>query len=115
MVQWIGIGLTIVGMAYNGWRQYQQMPMLPPQVIIQESYVQPRPQPIVTWQVAYDPNCGKLYHLHPDGKWYEQVPQVYGQTQYPPAVGTAQGAQQPQIGQRDARLSSQASQNPWLR
>lgn len=114
MIQWIGIGLTIVGMAYNGWRQYQQMPMLPPQVIVQESYAQP--QPIMTWQVAFNPNSGKLYHLHPDGKWHEQVPQIRtNPTQYPPGMGIGQGSQPPQVGEWIARQPSQASTNPWFR
>ena len=113
MVQWIGIGLTIVGMVYNGWRQYQQMPP-PPQVIVQELYAQS--QPIMTWQVAFDPNSGKLYHLHSDGKWYEQVPQIRAdQTQPSPPVGNWQGPQSAPLGQRDARQPPQASTNPWVR
>ena len=115
MVQWFTIGLAILGFVYNGYKDYSSGQIKMPLTTQNQTVEYTQPLPIVTWQVAFDPNTRKLYHLHPDGKWYEQVPQVYGQTQYPPAVGTAQGAQQPQIGQRDARLSSQASPNPWLR
>ena len=110
MIQWIGIGLTIVGMAYTGWRQFQ-----PPQLISQPVVVQ-SPLPVMTWQVAFDPNSGKLYHLHPDGKWYEQVPQIRTDpTQYPPGMGIGQGPQSAPLGQRYTRQSPQASTNPWFR
>jgi hypothetical protein len=110
MVQWIGIGLTVIGMAYTGWRQLQMPQLTSPPIVVQS------PLPIMTWQVAFDPNSGKLYHLHPDGKWYEQVPQIrYDQGQHSPPVGNWQGAQSAPLGQRLARQSSQAGTNPWFR
>lgn len=109
MVQWIGVGLTLIGMAYTGWRQFQPPQLISPPVVVQSSL------PVMTWQVAFDPNSGKLYHLHPDGKWYEQVPQVYGQTQYPPGMGIGQGPQPTQVGEWIARQPPQTSTNPWFR
>lgn len=110
MVQWIGVGLTLIGMAYTGWRQFQPPQLISPPVVVQS------PLPVMTWQVAFDPNSGKLYHLHPDGKWYEQVPQIRAdQTQPSPPVGNWQGSQSAPLGQRYTRQSPQASTNPWFR
>lgn len=116
MIQWVGLALALISFAYNGFKDYQNGVIKVAPLTNQNQTVESTQRlPIMTWQVAFDPNSGKLYHLHPDGKWYEQVPQVYGQTQYSSPVGNWQGSQSAPLGQRDARFSPQAAANPWLR
>lgn len=114
MVQWIGIGFAVLGMAYNTYQQYKHTNLVPPQVVVQESFAQT--QPVMYYQAAFDPNSGRIFFLYPNGQWYEQIPQIRNsQTQHSSPVGVAQGTQQPQVGQRIAQQPAQASQNPWLR
>jgi len=114
MVQWIGIGFAVLGMAYNTYQQYKHTNLVPPQVVVQESFAQT--QPVMYYQAAFDPNSGRIFFLYPNGQWYEQIPQIRnGPTQYPANMAVGQGAQKSSVGQRDSRLASQASTNPWLR
>lgn len=117
MIQWVGLALALISFAYNGLKDYQNGVIKVAPLTNQNQTVESTQRlPIVTWQVAFDPNSGKLYHLHPDGKWYEQVPQIRAdQTQPSPPVGNWQGSQSAPLGQRDARFSPQAAANPWLR
>ena len=108
MIQWIGVGLTVVGMVING---YQQLKPLTPAVPVVEYYQQQAGY----YQAVFDPVNNKVYVLYPDGRWYEQVPTPTNQAQYSPPVGIAQGAQQPPVGQRIAQQSAQTTANPWLR
>ena len=102
MIQWIGVGLTVVGMVINGYQQFKPLTPQPPVV----EYYQ---QQAGYYQAVFDPVNNKVYVLYPDGRWYEQIP-----TQHSPPVGIAQGAQQPPLGQRVAQQSAQASTNPWF-
>lgn len=116
MIQWVGLGLAIIGFLYNGFKDYQNGVIKVAPLTNQNQIVEStKQQPIRYYQAVYDSATGKFHVLGTDGKWYEQVPQVYGQTQYSSPVGTAQGTQQPSLGQRDARFSPQAAANPWLR
>lgn len=115
MIQWIGLGLTFIGMVYNGYQQYRQTVPMQQRLTIRQPVVESS-QPIRFYQATYDSFTGKFHVLGTDGVWYEQVPQIRtDQTQYPSPVGVAQGTQQPQVGQRIAQQPAQASQNPWLR
>jgi hypothetical protein len=115
MVQWIGVALTIIGMVYNGFQQRQNIAAVQPQLTVQQPVVQST-QPVRYYQAAFDPNSGKIYFLYPDGKWYEQIPQIRtDQTQYPPNLAVGQGAQQPSVGQRNPQQYAQTTANPWLR
>lgn len=117
MIQWVGLALALISFAYNGLKDYQNGVIKVAPLTNQNQTVESTQRlPIMTWQVAFDPNTGKLYHLHPDGKWYEQVPQIRtNQTQYPAGMGTGQGSQSAPLGQRLARQSPQAGTNPWVR
>ena len=117
MIQWVGLGLALIGFLYNGFKDYQNGTIKIAPLTNQTSAVEyARPQPIMTWQVAFDPNTGKLYHQHQDGKWYEQVPQIRAdQTQHSPAVGVGQGSQSAPLGQRPAQQQAQTAPNPWFR
>ena len=107
MIQWIGVGLTVVGMVINGYQQFKPLTPQPPVV----EYYQ---QQAGYYQAVFDPVNNKVYVLYPDGRWYEQIPIRNDQTQHSPPVGTSQGSQQPPLGQRVAQQSAQTSQNPWL-
>ena len=100
MIQWIGVGLTVVGMVINGYQQFKPLTTSAPVI---EYY-----------QAVFDPVNNKVYVLYPDGRWYEQIPIRNDQTQHSPPVGTSQGTQQPPLGQRVAQQPAQASTNPWL-
>jgi hypothetical protein len=67
MIQWIGVGLTVVGMIINGYQQYSKP--LTPQIPKVEYYQQQ-----TYYQAVFDPVNNKVYVLYPDGRWYEQVP-----------------------------------------
>ena len=119
MIQWIGIGITIIGMLVSGYQQYQQQNLTIPQSVVQypqQQMLQNTQQPIRYYQAAFDPNTGKIYFLNPDGKWYEQVPQIRtDQTQHSSAVGVGQGSQSAPLGQRPAQQQAQTAPNPWFR
>lgn len=93
MVQWVTIVLGVLGLIYNGYKDYSNGQIKSP-LTIQNQTVEYKQQPIVYWQVAFDPNTGKMYHLHQDGKWYDGPPQVREyQNQNQEALGTGYGAQ----------------------
>jgi len=103
MVQWVTIVLGVLGLIYNGYKDYSNGQIKSP-LTIQNQTVEYQQQPIVYWQVAFDPNTGKMYHLHQDGKWYDSPPQVREyQNQNQEAMGTlnwSQGASRHGYGQQ---------------
>ena len=99
MIQWIGVLIAIVGLAYNGVKDYQKgdikLPKLPQkQVLTKPVY------PIQYCLVAYDPNLNKFFYLHENGLWHEQPPALrryattpqHYQNQESYALGDASGA-----------------------
>ena len=121
MIQWIGILITIVGLAYTGVKDYQKGDIkIPPlrhhsqqkQVLTKPTY------PVQYCLMAYDPNIDKVFYLHENGQWhdyapqqrrYQTTPQPY-QDQGSTAVASSYGSQgtpQYYYGQ-----SPQASANP---
>jgi len=113
MLQWIGVGVTLLGFVYNTFGFIQQNGVLtnsqqPLQYVQQPVIQQVRPMSYY----AYDPNTNKWY-IYSNGQWYEQA-QTY-QTQYQAPMGIVPGSQSASFGQRDARFSPQASTNPWVR
>jgi len=101
MIQWIGVLIAIVGLAYNGVKDYQKgdikLPKLPQkQVLTKPVY------PVQYCLMAYDPNIDKVFYLHENGTWHDYAPQQrryaassqeYHQTQAPQAVGSSSGSQ----------------------
>lgn len=67
MLQWIGIALTIVGLAMNGFKQLQNMQ--PVQNVQQVQRFQ-----YATINIAYDHATGKHFFQHPNGQWYDFPP-----------------------------------------
>jgi len=83
MIQWIGILITIVGLAYTGVKDYQKGDIkIPPlrhhsqqkQVLTKPTY------PVQYCLMAYDPNVDKVFYLHENGQWHDYAPQ---QRRYP--------------------------------
>jgi hypothetical protein len=107
MIQWIGVGLTVVGMIINGYQQYSKP--LTPAVPAVEYYQQQ-----AYYQAVFDPVNNKVYVLYPDGRWYEQVPTPTNQAQYPANMAVGQGSQPASLGQRNPQQSTQTAPNPWL-
>ncbi len=74
MIQWIGIVVTILGLAYTGVKDYQKgdikFPKMPQkQVLTKPVY------PIQYCLMAYDPNIDRIFYLHENGIWYDYPPQ----------------------------------------
>ena len=109
MIQWIGVGLTIIGMLANGYQQYSAKP-LTPQVPVVEYYQQQ-----AYYQAVFDPVNKRVYVLYPDGKWYEQIPTRTDQTQRQADLANWQGSQSAPLGQRPAQQQAQTAPNPWFR
>jgi hypothetical protein len=117
MIQWVGIVITILGLAYTGIKDYQKgdikFPKMPQkQVLTKVVY------PIQYCLMAYDPNIDRIFYLHENGIWYDYPPQQrrYSTTPQPyQAQGAtavagsygSQGASVYRYGQ-----SPQASTNP---
>lgn len=73
MIQWIGVLIAVLGLAYNGVKDYQKgdikMPKLPQkQVLTKPVY------PIQYCLMAYDPNLDKVFYLHENGRWFDYAP-----------------------------------------
>ncbi len=74
MIQWIGVIIALLGLAYNGVKDYQKgdikIPQLPQkQVLTKPTY------PVQYCLMAYDPNLDKVFYLHENGQWYDYAPQ----------------------------------------
>jgi len=96
MIQWIGILITVLGLAYTGVKDYQKgdikLPHLPQkQVLTKPVY------PVQYCLMAYDPNIDKVFYLHDNGIWHEYAPE---QRRYAssPQVRQVQGQDQATVG-----------------
>jgi hypothetical protein len=74
MIQWVTVLITLIGLAYNGVKDYQkgeiQLPTMPQkQVLTKPVY------PVQYCVMAYDPNLDRVFYLHENGKWYDYAPQ----------------------------------------
>ncbi|MFM9151733.1 MAG: hypothetical protein ACKOPU_05610 [Candidatus Planktophila sp.] len=100
MIQWVGVLIAILGLAYNGVKDYQKgeikIPALPQkQVLTKPNY------PVQYCLMAYDPNVDKVFYLHENGQWHDYAPQQRryeatpqrGQTQGQATVGSSYGSQ----------------------
>lgn len=117
MIQWVGIVITILGLAYTGIKDYQKgdikFPPMPQKPALTKVVY-----PVQYCLMAYDPNVDKVFYLHENGQWhdyapeqrrYQTTPQPY-QNQGQETVGNSyrtQGASVYRYGQ-----SPQASANP---
>lgn len=73
MIQWVGVIIALLGLAYNGVKDYQKgeikLPSLPQKQLTKTTY------PIQYCLMAYDPNLDKVFYLHDNGIWYDYAPQ----------------------------------------
>ena len=74
MIQWIGILITIVGLAYTGVKDYQKgdikFPPMPQKPALTKVVY-----PVQYCLMAYDPNVDKVFYLHENGQWHDYAPQ----------------------------------------
>ena len=91
MLQWVGVLIALLGLAYNGVKDYQKgdikIPTLPQkQVLTKPNY------PVQYCLMAYDPNLDKVFYLHENGQWHDFPPQIRKyQDQGQEVLGTSQG------------------------
>ena len=109
MIQWVTVLITLIGLAYNGVKDYQkgeiQLPTMPQkQVLTKPVY------PVQYCVMAYDPNLDRIFYLHENGQWYDFPPQIRKyQNQGQEVLGTPNGTQPAQVWQRTAQQPTQAS------
>lgn len=108
MIQWVGILLTVLGLAYTGVKDYQKGDIKIPEIKKPLTTVK---YPIQYCLMAYDPNLDKVFYLHENGQWHDYAPQqrryattpkLY-QNQGQEALGTvnrSQGTQAYRYGQQ---------------
>jgi len=99
MIQWIGVVIALLGLAYTGVKDYQKGDIHLPKLPQKQSLTKPR-YPVQYCLMAYDPNLDKVFYLHDNGLWYDYAPpqrryetqQQQNQNQGQATVGTAYGA-----------------------
>jgi hypothetical protein len=77
MIQWIGVLIAVIGLAYNGVKDYQKGEIKLPQI---KKELTPIKHPIQYCLMAYDPNLNKVFYLHENGQWHDSAPE---QRRYP--------------------------------
>ena len=92
MIQWAGVAIALLGLAYTGFKDYQKgdikipLPQKPP--LTKPTY------PVQYCLMAYDPNVKRVFYLHENGQWYDFPPQI---REYPDqgqeALATSNGSQ----------------------
>ena len=101
MIQWVGILITVLGLAYTGVKDYQKGDIKFSKMPQKEVLTKPV-YPIQYCLMAYDPNIDKVFYLHENGQWHDYAPQQrryataptqYHQGQEGYAVGNASGSQ----------------------
>lgn len=100
MLQWVGMIIALIGLAYNGVKDYQKGEIKIPMVQQKTELTKPV-YPIQYCLMAYDPNTNQVHYQHEDGKWYDYAPEQrryasssqHYQTQGYQAVGSAAGTQ----------------------
>lgn len=89
MLQWIGILIAVVGLAYTGVKDYQKGDIKIPKIPSRQKIV----YPIQYCLMAYDPNLDKVFYLHENGQWHDYAPQ---QRRYSPQTQPQQDQNQGQ-------------------
>lgn len=74
MIQWIGVLIAVLGLAYNGMKDYQKGDIKLPKLPQKPALTKPV-YPIQYCLMAYDPNIDKVFYLHENGIWHDYAPQ----------------------------------------
>lgn len=98
MIQFLSVLVAVIGLAYTGFKDYQNGDIKIPQV---QKHLTAVKYPIQYCLMAYDPNIDKVFYLHDNGLWYDYAPQQrryattpqHHQNQENYAVGTSYGSQ----------------------
>lgn len=73
MIQWVGLILTFIGLAYTGLKDYQKGEIKIPQIKKPLTTIK---YPIQYCLMAYDPNLKKVFYLHENGMWHDFAPKI---------------------------------------
>ena len=111
MIQWIGILITVLGLAYTGVKDYQKgdirLPSLP-----QKSVLTKPVYPVQYCLMAYDPNIDKVFYLHENGIWHDYAPE---QRRYASTTQPQQNQNQPQTRMANGYGSQRGSLGHYVR
>jgi hypothetical protein len=70
VIQWIGVLIALLGLAYTGVKDYQKGDLKIPKIPSRQKIV----YPIQYCLMAYDPNIDKVFYLHDNGIWHDYAP-----------------------------------------
>jgi len=108
MIQFIGILIAILGLTYNGVKDYQKGDIKFPKMIHQVPLTK-IVYPVQYCLMAYDPNVDKVFYLHENGQWHDFAPQIRKyQAQNQAPLGTTNGTS----GTSGYNYGQQAQANP---
>jgi hypothetical protein len=101
MLQWIGVLVAVLGLAYNGLKDFQKGEIKLPVLEEKEPELTKPVYPIQYCLMAYDPNLNKVFYQHENGQWYDyppqqrrySSPQEHHQTQGQKALASVYGTQ----------------------
>ena len=89
MIQFIGILIAILGLTYNGVKDYQKGDIKFPKMTHQVPLTKPI-FPIQYCLMGYDPNLDRVFYLHENGIWYDYAPQIAsGQIKVEDSINTS--------------------------
>ncbi len=99
MLQWVGVLIALLGLAYNGVKDYQKGEIKLP-ALEQKKGLTKTNYPVQYCLMAYDPNVDKVFYQHENGQWHDYPPQQrryasktqHYQSQESYALGNASGA-----------------------
>ena len=74
MLQWVGVIIALLGLAYNGVKDYQSGNIKIPE-LTQQKELTKKVYPVQYCLMAYDPNVDKVFYQHENGQWYDYPPQ----------------------------------------
>lgn len=109
MLQWVGVLIALLGLAYNGVKDYQKGEIKLPALEEKKDLTKPI-YPIQYCLMAYDPNVNKVFYQHENGQWYESPPQIRNyQTQSQEIVGSVSRSSGASVWSGHYGSSSQAT------
>ena len=74
MIQLIGVLVALLGLAYNGVKDYQKGEIQIPKIELPAR--QKVIHPVQYCLMAYDANIEKVFYQHENGQWYDFPPQI---------------------------------------